>query len=177
MEGQGMVAELAGVVFGPGVRRVLPRLIRGLALLAVVLVGGCAATDRADHGRPAQSRAAAPARAAGLTVAPAGHTMTMEVCAYCPCKKCCGPNARGVTASGQKVSYHHQTFVAADTKVLPFYTWVVVPGYNQDQPVPVIDRGGGKVGNRIDVFFSTHEQALRWGRRTLEVRVVQGPGK
>ncbi len=101
----------------------------------------------------------------------------MEVSAYCPCKRCCGPNARGVTASGQKVSYHHQTFVAADTKVLPFYTWVVVPGYNKDQPVPVIDRGSGKVGNRIDVFFPRHEQAKRWGRQMLEVKVVSGPDR
>lgn len=103
--------------------------------------------------------------------------MTMEVTAYCPCKKCCGPNARGITASGQSVSYHHQTFVSADTRVLPFYTWVIVPGYNKGQPVPVIDRGSSRVGNRLDVFFPSHEQALRWGRQRLEVTIVPDPGK
>src|SRR4051794_19478767 len=39
--------------------------------------------------------------------APAKHyrTIRMEVTAYCPCTKCCGENAEGITASGHTVSY------------------------------------------------------------------------
>src|SRR5262245_37863217 len=64
-------------------------------------------------------------------------TITMEVTAYCPCKKCCGKNARGVTASGRKVDHNDGLFVAADTGVPPFNTQLVIPGYAQGKPVPV----------------------------------------
>ncbi|MBO5089121.1 MAG: 3D domain-containing protein, partial [Lachnospiraceae bacterium] len=31
------------------------------------------------------------------------------------------------------------------------------------------DRGGAIKGKRIDMFFMTHKEALRWGRRTMTV--------
>lgn len=99
----------------------------------------------------------------------------MEVTAYCQCKVCCGPNARGITASGQRVSYHNQAFVAADTSLLPLYSWVIIPGYNHGRPVPVIDRGSAISGRELDVFFPSHAQAQRWGRQTLTVKVVALP--
>src|SRR4051794_33111968 len=37
---------------------------------------------------------------------PASHTMRMEVTAYCPCVKCCGPKAQGVTASGKLITHN-----------------------------------------------------------------------
>jgi len=101
------------------------------------------------------------------------RTLTMEVTAYCPCKKCCGRNARGLTASGFKVTHNAGLFVAADTALLPFHTRVLIPGYAGEKAVPVLDRGGAIKGNRIDVFFPTHQQALEWGRRTIEVTVVE----
>lgn len=100
-----------------------------------------------------------------------GHVVWMEVTAYCPCPKCCGAQAVGITASGLNVSYNAGRFVAADTDVLPFGTKVLVPGYDA-QPVEVIDRGGAIRGNRLDVFFPTHEEALRWGRRIVAVTVI-----
>jgi 3D (Asp-Asp-Asp) domain-containing protein len=95
----------------------------------------------------------------------------MEVTAYCPCTKCCGPKAQGLTANGQSVSYNDGKFVAADTDVLPFGTRLLIPGYHADA-VEVIDRGGAIKGNRLDVFFPTHEAALEWGRRQVDVIVV-----
>jgi 3D (Asp-Asp-Asp) domain-containing protein len=95
----------------------------------------------------------------------------MEVTAYCPCRKCCGRGAHGVTASGLRVSANAGQFVAADT-FLPFHTKLLIPGYG-DRPVPVLDRGGAIKGNRLDVFFPTHRQALDWGRRMIEVTVVE----
>src|SRR5688500_12547387 len=35
--------------------------------------------------------------------APRTRVMRMEVTAYCPCTKCCGPKAQGITASGKHV--------------------------------------------------------------------------
>lgn len=99
------------------------------------------------------------------------RTLRMEVTAYCPCTKCCGENARGLTASGHDVSYNNSRFVAADTN-LPFGTKLVIPGY-AGGAVEVIDRGGAIKGNKLDVFFATHEEALQWGRQIIEVTVLE----
>ena len=107
-----------------------------------------------------------------VVVPPKPRTLTMEVTAYCPCKKCCGKKAQGVTASGLKVTHNRGQFVAADTAILPFHQKLLIPGYADGVPVPVIDRGGAIKGNRLDVFFATHEQALQWGRRTVDVVVL-----
>jgi 3D (Asp-Asp-Asp) domain-containing protein len=48
---------------------------------------------------------------------------------------------------------------------------MVVPGYNNDKPVKVLDRGGAIKGDRVDVFFPTHEEALEWGVQNLDVKV------
>jgi 3D (Asp-Asp-Asp) domain-containing protein len=96
----------------------------------------------------------------------------MEVTAYCPCQKCCGENAEGITASGHDVSYNQGRFVAADTDVLPFGTKLIIPGYT-GKPVEVIDRGGAIKGNKLDLFYPTHEEALQWGRQWVDVVVVE----
>ena len=92
----------------------------------------------------------------------------MLVTAYCPCKVCCGPNAAGITASGRPVSANAGRFVAAD-RAVPFGTMLVIPGYNAGRPVEVLDRGGAIRGDHLDVFFATHDEALRWGKQWLEV--------
>jgi len=100
------------------------------------------------------------------------RVLKMEVTAYCPCKKCCGKGARGITASGARISHNDGLFVAADTTLLPFRTKLLIPGYASGKAVPVLDRGGAIKGNRLDVFFPTHEQALKWGRRTIDVTII-----
>jgi 3D (Asp-Asp-Asp) domain-containing protein len=103
--------------------------------------------------------------------APSGRVMWMRVTAYCACAKCCGKRT-GITASGKHVSHNHGRFVAADTSVLPFGTLISIPGYHDGEAVPVIDRGGKIKGHRLDVYFPSHEQALRWGVQRLAVTVV-----
>ena len=114
---------------------------------------------------------AAPAAAA--TAAPRTHVLRMEVTAYCPCTKCCGPRAQGITASGKTVDYNGGRFVAADTKVLPFGRKLVVPGYAGNAPVEVIDRGGAIKGLKLDLYFPTHAEALLWGRQHVDVTVYE----
>ena len=97
----------------------------------------------------------------------------MEVTAYCPCTKCCGPLAHGVTASGRPVSHDSGRFVAADTGILRFGTLLEIPGYHDARPVEVIDRGGAIKGYKLDVYYPTHEEARLWGRRMLNVYVVE----
>ncbi len=111
----------------------------------------------------------------------------MEVTGYCNCGICCswergwfglgapvisgGPNKGkpkevGITASGTRAS---RGTIAADTSVLPFGTIVEVPGYGYGR---VEDRGGAIKGNRLDLWFPSHEEAQRWGRQKgVRVRV------
>ena len=94
----------------------------------------------------------------------------MEVTAYCPCEKCCGSHASGITASGRNVRYNGGRFVAADSR-FKFGSRLLVPGYFSDKPVEVIDRGGAIKGDRLDVFFPTHQEAIAWGRKFIPVTV------
>lgn len=93
----------------------------------------------------------------------------MRVTAYCPCEKCCGQYADGITASGHKIQ-PNEFFVAAD-KQYPFGTEMIIPGYNDDRPVKVLDRGGAIKDNRIDIFFPFHQQALNWGIKLIDVQI------
>lgn len=104
---------------------------------------------------------------------PAGwQTVPMRVTAYCPCSECCSQYADGITASGHKIQ-PGDTFVAAD-KRYSFGTEMIVPGYNDSQPVKVLDRGGAIKGNRLDVFFHSHIEALEWGVKFLDVQINDG---
>ena len=95
----------------------------------------------------------------------------MNVSAYCPCSKCCGKFADGITASGHKIKLGDK-FVAAP-KNIPFGTMMSIQGCNNGFPVPVLDRGGAIKGNKLDVYFDTHQEALNWGRQSLMVKVLK----
>ncbi len=81
---------------------------------------------------------------------------------YCPCARCCG-KVNGITASGVAARANHT--IAADTRVLPFGSQVVVNG----TVYTVEDRGGAIQGNRIDIFFASHQEALNYGKRYVKV--------
>lgn len=99
------------------------------------------------------------------------RTIRMEVTAYSPDERSCGKSADGITASGYSVWTNGMKLVAADTRVLPFNSLVSIPGYNNGRPVPVLDRGGAIKGNKLDLLFPTHEQAMQFGRKHLTVTV------
>jgi len=97
------------------------------------------------------------------------QTVQMRVTAYCPCPKCCGQYSDGITACGHKIQ-PGDVFVAADRQY-SFGTKMTIPRYNNGQPVEVLDRGGAIQGDRLDVFFGSHQEALEWGVRYLDVKV------
>jgi 3D (Asp-Asp-Asp) domain-containing protein len=99
------------------------------------------------------------------------RTMSMVVTAYSPDARSCGASADGITASGYSVQVNGGCLVAADPKVLPLGSLVSVPGYDGGAVVPVLDTGGAIKGNRLDVLFPTHREAIAWGRKTVEVTV------
>jgi 3D (Asp-Asp-Asp) domain-containing protein len=97
------------------------------------------------------------------------ETVRMRVTGYCPCSQCCGEFSDGITANNHRIQ-PGDTFVAAD-RSYRFGTKMVIPGYNVGRVVQVMDRGGAIKGNRLDLFFHTHQQALQWGVRHLDVLI------
>ncbi len=91
------------------------------------------------------------------------------ITAYCACERCCGKSPDdplyGITATGT-VATEGRT-IAADPSVLPYGTVVYIDG----QAYTVEDCGGGIKGQRLDIYFDSHEAALEWGVQEREVWV------
>lgn len=92
------------------------------------------------------------------------RTDVFTVTAYCPCEKCCGAYANGYTATGAKAT--QGVTVAADPAVLPMGTEIELDGHTYT----VQDTGGSIAGYRLDLYFDSHEDALRWGIQEKIVR-------
>ena len=85
--------------------------------------------------------------------------------AYCACEICCGEWAKyGKTASG--ATPEQGRTVAVDPEVIPLGAEIWIDG---EGPYIAEDTGSGILGNTVDVFFDSHEDALAWGKRTVEV--------
>lgn len=95
--------------------------------------------------------------------------MVMRVTGYSPDSRSCGIYADGQTATLHSVWTNGMNLVAADPKVLPYGSMITVPGYANDQIVPVLDCGGAIKGNRLDLLFPTHRRALVWGVQDVRV--------
>lgn len=73
----------------------------------------------------------------------------------------------GVTASGRPAG---PGVVAVDPRVIPLGTHLFIPGYGH---AFAGDTGGAIRGNRIDLGFATHRDALTFGRRAIVVYVLK----
>lgn len=60
--------------------------------------------------------------------------------------------------------------IAVDPDVIPMGSRVFIPGYGE---AVAEDIGGAIKGNRIDVAFDTRKEALSFGRRNLEVYIME----
>ena len=71
------------------------------------------------------------------------------------------------TATGTLV---RRGVIAVDPSVIPLGTRVFIPGYGE---AVAEDIGGGIHGQRIDVAFDTHAEALMFGRQDLEIFIME----
>ncbi len=60
--------------------------------------------------------------------------------------------------------------VAVDPKVIPLRTRLYIENYGY---ATAMDKGSAIKGNRIDLFFETKAEALKWGRRKVQVFVLE----
>lgn len=79
--------------------------------------------------------------------------------AYCPCEICCGQWATGCTASGVMATPDHTVACG----ILPFGTKVMIDG------IVYTVEDLGVDGEWIDIFFASHEEALKYGMQQKEV--------
>ena len=73
------------------------------------------------------------------------------------------------TASGFKCD-SGLPIVAVDPDIVPLYSIVEIEGLGA---FVALDTGGLIKGNRLDVLFDSKEEALRFGRQNLYVRVIE----
>ena len=96
-----------------------------------------------------------------------GNIETYIATAYCPCNRCCG-KTDGITATGTKATAGRT--IAVDPQKIPLGSTVIING----QTYVAEDIGGAVKGNRVDIFFNTHAEALKFGRRTVNVTIAKG---
>jgi 3D (Asp-Asp-Asp) domain-containing protein len=81
---------------------------------------------------------------------------------------------RGRTASGKPVA---RGVIAADPRVLPIGTRVRVEAGAWTGEYVVADTGGAVRGRRIDIWTPTSGEAMRFGRRSVKLTVLEVGGK
>lgn len=97
-------------------------------------------------------------------------TVNFTTTAYCPCEKCCG-KTDGISAANKKCIANH---TIAAGKTYPLGTVMYIPALSNTQSggwYEVEDRGGAITDSKLDIFFDTHEEAIQYGIKDLEVYV------
>lgn len=93
------------------------------------------------------------------------RTLTVVATGYCPCYKCNYPFHGQPSYLGYPL---RKGIVAVDPEVIPMGSRLYIPGYGEGIAA---DQGGAIKGNRIDLCFSTHQEALNWGIKTVTITV------
>ena len=138
-------------------------LCAGLYLLAACTADAVAPTPRTT------SLASRPEKAVVVTLGgkelPELVSLGTFTCyAYCSCPSCCGQWSGGPTASGTMPEEGRT--VAADWDVLPAGTEIYLDGIGWRT---VEDTGAGITGDKLDLYMDSHEAALEFGVKEVEV--------
>ena len=91
--------------------------------------------------------------------------MRMHASAYTPFR--CGGSANGHCAMGFLAG---KGVVAVDPRIIPLGTKLYVEGYGE---ALAADTGGAIKGSRIDLCYDTYAEAIRFGRRTVTVWILE----
>ena len=99
-----------------------------------------------------------------------------KLTAYCSCKICCNEYAynRPIDEDGKEIVYgaigeelKENYSIAVDPDVIPYRSEVIING----KTYKAQDCGGAIKGNRIDVYFEDHDDALKFGIQYADVFV------
>lgn len=120
-----------------------------------------------DKSHQAADHSSKSSKASSKPVHHSYKTVTVKSTAYtASCTGCSGVTATGINLNSDPSA----KVIAVDPSVIPLGSKVYVPGYGY---AIAGDTGGAINGHRIDVYFSSHSQAINWGVRDIQVKVYQ----
>ncbi|RBP07967.1 3D domain-containing protein [Rossellomorea aquimaris] len=128
--------------------------------------------ETAEVAPEAEAPATEPAEAQPAAEEPAAQEeavkeITVEATAYtASCEGCSGTTATGVNL----LENPDAKVIAVDPNVIPLGSKVYVEGYGY---ATAEDTGGAIKGNRIDVFIPSKDQAVDWGRKSVNVKILE----
>jgi len=94
-------------------------------------------------------------------------TFSVEATAYTAgCDGCSGITATGINLNNNP----YAKVIAVDPNLIPLGSKVYVEGYGY---AVAGDTGGAIKGHKIDVHLPTKEEAYNWGRRTVEITLIE----
>ncbi|MCJ8010006.1 ubiquitin-like domain-containing protein [Lederbergia wuyishanensis] len=123
----------------------------------VVAVGTKVVVAQVSRGKTVSANSDAPSGGKEMYVSATAYT------AYC--NGCSGVTATGINLRANP----NLKVIAVDPRVIPLGTKVWVEGYGY---AVAGDTGGAIKGNRIDVFVASKEEAYRFGRRQVKIRIL-----
>lgn len=96
-----------------------------------------------------------------------GETFAVEATAYTAgCSGCSGITATGINLNNDP----YAKVIAVDPNVIPLGTQVFVEGYGY---AVAGDTGGAIKGYKIDVHLPTKKEAYNWGRKTVNITLIE----
>lgn len=108
---------------------------------------------------PTLSDEPAPAKADIVT----GRQVRVDATAY----SSMDPGVSLYTATGK---FLRRGIISVDPSFIPLGTHVYIPGYGE---ATADDMGGGIRGNRIDIAFDTHDEAMSFGRQSIDIYILE----
>ena len=94
-----------------------------------------------------------------------------KLTAYCPCTICCevyASSPEGKTTSIGVGAYAEST-VAVDPSKIPYGTKLYIEGVGVRIAA---DCGGAIQGNKLDIYFTAHDECLKFGVQNREVFII-----
>jgi len=102
-----------------------------------------------------------------------GRQLNVEATAY---TAFCDTGCAGVTATGIDVSqsiYHEgKRVIAVDPAVIPLGSEVIVKAGEQEFEAVAEDTGGDIRGNRVDILVNSVDEALEFGRQSVNIEII-----
>lgn len=94
------------------------------------------------------------------------NIITATITAYCSCKLCCGPNAKGICANNKPPI---AGVTVAASRRIPLGTKVEIQGHTYT----VHDRLAKRYDSRFDIYFAKHSDAKKFGiKRNQTVTII-----
>jgi 3D (Asp-Asp-Asp) domain-containing protein len=142
---------------------------RGTAVQNLTLLQnlrGSSSTSQTPVAQASTNTVATQPQAQAQTAKPSGKTFSVTATAYTAnCSGCSGITATGINLKANP----NQKVIAVDPSVIPLNKKVYVEGYGY---AITGDTGSAIKGNKIDLYMQNYSDAITFGRRTVQVTVL-----